>query len=336
MARQRSIAVLWSQYLMARLAAIGLTALDERTNLRFAAALGRLAYGWDRRHRQRTQQNLQQAFPDFTSPQIEALAQRSFEHLVQLAVEICQTPRLIHGDSWSYRVSFKNIDQTVELLNNGQPVILVTGHLGNWEATGFLMAVWGYRVSAVARPIDNPLINSWLLGIRERRGLQIITKWNATQAIVDVIGSNGMVGFIADQNAGHKGIFVPFFGRLASTYKSIGLLALKYNVPVVCGYARRLEPGFRYEVGTTDIIRPQDWIGQRDPLYYVTARYSRAIEHMIRQFPEQYLWMHRRWKSRPRHEQMGQPLPATLRRKLEDLPWIDQAAIDQLAQPAPA
>lgn len=332
MARHHSFVARWSQYVAARLAAFGLTLLDEQSNLRTAAAFGRFAYRVDHRHRQRTMYNLTRSFPDLDRHQIEDLARRSFEHLAELAVEVFQTPRLINAATWPQRIETRNVAQTVELLNSGQPVILVTGHLGNWEATGFLMAVMGYRVCAIARPLDNRLINDWLLGIRQRHGLQVITKWKATDTMVNVLRSGGMVGFIGDQNAGEKGIFVPFFGRLASTYKSIGLLALTHQVPIVCGYARRLE-GFRYEVGTTDIIRPEDWAGQRDPLYYVTARYIRAIEMTVRRFPEQYLWMHRRWKSRPRYERLGQPMPEAFRRRIAELPWVDDALLNQLDQP---
>jgi len=142
------------------------------------------------------------------------------------------------------------------------------------------------------------------------------------------------LGFIADQNAGDKGMFVPFFGRLASSYKSIGLLAIRQEVPVVCGYAHRIGPGFYYELGVADVIQPGDWQDRHDPLYYVTARYARAIETMVRKKPEQYLWMHRRWKSRPRHERQGKQMPAALRRTLEDLPWMDQAQMDRLRHPA--
>jgi len=330
MARHHSFAALWGQYLAVRLSALGMTLFDEQTNLRCAASLGRLAFRIDRRHNQRTMKNLQWSFPEFEPQRIEQLARRSFEHLVELAVEVCQTRRLIHADSWPNRVQINNVGQTVELLNRGKPMILVTGHLGNWEAVGFLLAVMGYPVSGIARPLNNPLINRWILGLRQRRGLKVITKWNATDTMINVIETGGMLGFVADQNAGRKGIFVPFFGRLASTYKSIGLLALTHNVPIVCGYARRLEPGFRYELGTTDIIRPEDWQGRRDPLYYVTARYIRAIETTVRKFPEQYLWMHRRWKSRPRHEQLGKPLPSALQRNLEELPWMDSSLMDRL------
>ena len=125
-------------------------------------------------------------------------------------------------------------------------------------------------------------------------------------------------------------MFVPFFGRLASTYKSIGLLAMRYSVPIVAGCAIRLDNRFHYEISYTDIIRPEEWSVQPDPLYYITARYSRAIEMMVRRSPEQYLWIHRRWKSRPKFERDGEPMPARMIQKLEQLPWMTQAELDRL------
>ena len=312
---------------------MGLTIFDSEDNLHTAAAIGRLLCRVDRRHRERTAYNLRLSFPQLTGPQIDDLTQKTFEHLAKLVVEVLYTPRLIHADSWSSRVRIGDLRRAVELLNSDQPVVLVTGHFGNWEAMGYLMAVAGYRVDAIARPLDNPLINDWLLDIRQRRGVRIITKWDATDRMVQVLESGGSLGFIADQNAGDKGMFVPFFGRLASTYKSIGLLALSRNVPIVCGYARRLEPGLRYELGMTDIIYPDQWANQPDPLYYVTSRYMRAIEEMVKICPNQYLWMHRRWKSRPRHERLNRPMPASLQKKLESLPWMDQPTLNRLMHP---
>jgi KDO2-lipid IV(A) lauroyltransferase len=95
---------------------------------------------------------------------------------------------------------------------------------------------------------------------------------------------------------------VPFFGRLASTYKSIGLLAMQHQVPVIIGYARRRGDLFDFDIGVTDIIYPEDWQSQSEPLRYITQRYTRGIETFVREDPTQYLWIHRRWKHRPKHE----------------------------------
>lgn len=335
MAHETSPIVQWVQYLGARLAAMGLTVFDVEANLRSGAALGRLLFHIDSRHRTRMLNHLGWCFPELDQEQRSELARRSFEHFVQLVVEVLYTPRLIHPDSWSSRIQLGQIGQTLDLLNRGRPLLMITGHLGNWEILSNLLAILGYPIHGVARPLDNRLIHRWLLEIRERRGLRVIEKWNASQIMLDVIQKGHALGFIADQNAGDKGLFVPFFGRLASTYKSIGLLTISQQVPIVCGYARRAEkvghePGYRFELGTVDIIWPDEWVNQADPLYYVTARYMRAIETMVRACPQQYLWMHRRWKSRPAFERAGKPMPASLRQKIEQLPWMDQATMDRL------
>jgi len=333
MGRDQGPIVTWSQYLGARLAAMGLTMFNVDANLRTAAMIGRAMYAWDKRHRERAARSISLSFPQWSTGRVDRVCEASFEHFVKLAIEVCHTPRVISKDSWGSRMTPVNLGPALDLLNARKPMILLTGHLGNWEVLGYMLAVIGYEIDAIARPIDNRLINDWLLGIRENKGMRIITKWDATDRMLGVLGRGGALGFIADQNAGDKGLFVPFFGRLASSYKSIGLLAISQEVPVVCGYAHRIGPGFQYELGVADVIQPDDWQGRADPLYYVTARYARAIETMVRMRPEQYLWMHRRWKSRPRHERKGTEMPGALRRNLEALPWMDQAQMDRLCHP---
>ena len=210
----------------------------------------------------------------------------------------------------------------------GQPAIFITGHCGNWELLGYSLAVMGYPLHALARPLDNPLLNRWVMGMREDRGLRIITKWGAMPILQQILGAGGWIAFIADQNAGDQGLFVPFFGSLASSYKSIGLLAMRYNIPIVAGFARRLDGRFRYELSCTDFITPDDWANRDDPLFYITARFNHAMEQMIRSAPEQYLWVHRRWKSRPRHERLGRPVPPRLVAKLRSLPWLSNDEVD--------
>lgn len=315
------------------MAAMSMLMFDAESNLRTAGEIGRWMYRLDKRHRLRAATHIAHSFPDWSPEQVDRVTFHSFEHFMQLVVEVMHTPRLIGSDSWSKHLNLTQLGPGIRLMSKGQPVLLVTGHLGNWEVLGYLLSVLGYPVHALARPLDNPYLNRWLLGIRENRGMRIITKWDATDRMLEVIQAGEALGFIADQNAGDRGTFVPFFGRLASSYKSIGLLAIGQNVPVVCGYARRVGQGFSYELGVQDIIYPDDWANRPDPLYYVTARYVHAIEQMVRRSPHQYLWMHRRWKSRPKFERQGKPMPANLRRNLESLPWMDQPTMDRLLAP---
>lgn len=314
---------------------MGLLMVPADDALKVAAAVGRGLYRVDRRHRRRAAANIARSFPEWSAERVQEVTRGCFEHLVQLAVEVLQTPRLLQPDTWAQRIQLGRIAPAIRLLNSGQPAILVTGHVGNWEVLGYLLTLLGYRIHAVARPLDNPFIDRWLLGIRQAKGLSIIAKFDATEPMLEVLEQGGLLGFIADQNAGDHGIFVPFFGKLASTYKSIGLLAILRRIPIICGYARRVGPGARYEFDCVDVIYPEDWESRRDPLFYVTARYMYAIERMIRAAPEQYLWMHRRWKSRPRWEREGRTIPASVQRNLQELPWVDGPMLERLQQPIP-
>jgi len=189
------------------------------------------------------------------------------------------------------------------MLDPDRGLIMLTGHYGNWEILGYVLATFGFETTSIARPLDNPYVNDWVMGVRERQGQRIIDKKGATTEVTDLLEQGKAVGFIADQNAGPKGMFVDFFGRQASTYKSIGLLAMQYKTPVVIGYARRIKDRFQFKVGVQEIIQPADWADQPDPLRYITQRYTHAIEQMVGDDPGQYLWVHRRWKTRPKGEE---------------------------------
>ncbi len=329
MAANQSALVNWSQYLGLRAFAGFLHCLDINQSLQTAAGMGSLFYKLSPRHRRRAQNNIALSFPDWSTERIESVAKRSIQHMFQLfMVDAMVMPRRITESSWPSYVRIGDLPRTLERLVKGQPAIFVTGHCGNWELLGYSLAVIGYPVHALARPLDNPLLNRWVMGIREERGMRIITKWGATPVLQNILSSGGWVAFIADQNAGDQGLFVPFFGRLASSYKSIGLLAMRYNIPIVAGVARRLDGQFRYELSCADFITPDDWADHDDPLFYITARFNRAMEQMIRVAPEQYLWVHRRWKSRPRHERLGRSVPPRLVAKLRSLPWLNDDEVD--------
>ena len=321
------------EYLIARLMAAAVTSFEVEQSQRTARFIGWNFDRFDAKHRKRAQHNIRLCFPEWSEEKVAWCARESTQHLIQLAFETLHTPQVLNSDSWPRHIRLANLGPAIDLLNSDQPTILLTAHQGNWEVLGYTLALLGYDMDTIARPLDNKLIYEWLLGIREKKGMRIVTKWDATQRMVDVLESGGALAFTADQNAGDKGIFVPFFGRLASTYKSIGLLAMTHQAPVVCGYAHRLGRRFEFELGVADVIYPEDWADQRDPLYYITARYCRAFETMVRMCPEQFMWSHRRWKSRPRHERLGKPIPSALRRNLEDLPWMTDELMNQLDNP---
>jgi KDO2-lipid IV(A) lauroyltransferase len=296
----RVAAMQYLTYLGVRLAAMIFQMFPINANLRTARLMGWIWYRTMRRHRERAREHLRAAFGSSLSDcEIERLTLGSMQQMTMMAMEALFTPRLLNEWTWPRYVRLRNLAPAADVLISRRGAILLTGHYGNWELIGYALAALGFPLTAVMRPLDNPYLNEYLLAIRAKRGLELLYKKGATRSAGDILASGGILGFIADQNAGHKGEFVEFFGRPASTYKSIALLAIEYRVPIIVGYSRRLSPDFLYEVGVNRVILPEEWEGRSDELHWITQEYTRAIEEFIRTAPEQYLWIHRRWKSQP-------------------------------------
>ncbi|MBN1764961.1 MAG: lysophospholipid acyltransferase family protein [Sedimentisphaerales bacterium] len=289
-------------YILVRLVAIFVQLPDTKTSVRIARHLGAGLYLIYHRGRQRAIDNLRVSFPDKDQTWIEQTARRSFEHISMLAFDVLRTIRLITVSTWHRYIELGDFSQVLPYILNNRGIIMLTGHYGNFEVLGYAMAIFGLESYSIARPIDNPYINEYLMGVRQRHGQKIIDKKGATDSMLDLLDSGSTLSFIADQNAGKKGIFVDFFGRKASTYKSIGLLAMEYNLPVVIGYCRRINNQYQFKIGLTRIITPQDWQDKPNPLRWITAEYTAAIEQFVREDPDQYWWVHRRWKTRPPEE----------------------------------
>ena len=293
-------------YLGLRLFTMFVHMFDWEANYRSARCIGNLLYKFDKRHRRRALQHLRLSFPDWSEEKYHDIAKASMRNMVYLGLEVLFTTRLITPGRWRRHVTLTNMDENLRLmLEHKMPLIYITGHFGNWEVVGYTMGALGFPVYAVARPIDNPYIDEYILGVREKRGMTILSKRGATEQIPELLKKNASVCFIADQDAGRKGAFVDFFGRKASTYKSIALLAMQASAPVVVGYGRRLDEEYHFEIGIQRIIYPHEWVDKGDPMLWITQEYSKALEDVIRTAPEQYLWVHRRWKHRPKGEEPG-------------------------------
>ena len=266
--------------------------------------IGDVMYRLDGRHRRRAMEHLRRSFPHWNQQQIDQAARGSMRSLVYLGLEVMLTTRLLTPHTWRRHVHLSNMQQALRLLlEDHRGLIMLTGHFGNWEVVGYTLATLGFPTVAIARSLDNPYLNEHVLGIRERTGMKIVDKSGATQSVQEVLDRHGVVGFIADQDAGRKGAFVDFFGRKAATYKIIALMAMEYDVPVVIGYGRRLGAAFEFEIGVQQVILPSQWADKPDPVMWITQEYTKALEEVVRRTPEQYLWVHRRWKHRPKGEE---------------------------------
>jgi KDO2-lipid IV(A) lauroyltransferase len=323
----------WLQYAALRFCGGLIPCIDSSVNLDTASGVGTLYWRLSGRHRRRAILNISAAMPELSANQVEALAEASVRSLLSMfLVDALVMPRRITRSGWTEWVRLGPMSGAVELLLEDRPALLITAHQGNFELLGYTLSMLEIPISALARPLDNPMLDDWLLGQRRRHGLEIITKWGASPAVLDAIERRRKVAFIADQDAGADGVFVPFFDRLASAYKSIALVAVRYRLPLVAGYAKRIGPDFQYELVCIDRLDPHQWEDHPDPTFLITAWYTWAIERMVRDAPEQYWWLHRRWKSRPRFEQRGESMPPRLRAKLESLPWMTPQRLDRIRQ----
>lgn len=257
-------------------------------------------------------ENLQIAYgEELDDEQADRIILGMWVHLLRLIVEMVQIPRKLRRENYRQCVTFKNRSLAVEAFTRDRPVIVLSGHFGNWEMSLVSFGMFGFRAGAVARALDNPHLHEWFRDFRELTGHYMILKSGASEQIVTEMESEGMIAMLGDQDAGSRGLFVDFFGKPASTFKSIGLLAIQYNALICVGYARRLEDDFvnarwaQYEIGVETVIDPLDEDLAGD-VKAITARYSEALEKVIRRSPEQYFWLHRRWKSEPRKRQKKQ------------------------------
>jgi KDO2-lipid IV(A) lauroyltransferase len=241
-------------------------------------------------------ENLRFAFPELTEPQRANVAWRMWEHLFLFVAEVAHTPRKVHSTNWKQYVVGVGDDVLVRLLLANRPLVMVSGHFGNFELCGYVMALWGYATHAVARPLDNEYLDAWIHRFRESTGQRILSKKGDYERIVDVLAEGGIVGFLADQYAGDKGCWVQFFGRPASAHKAIALFALNHDAPIVVGDCRRTGRLLEYEMQIDGIADPRCGGPEVRGVRELTQWYTTTLETLVRRAPEQYWWLHRRWK----------------------------------------
>lgn len=296
----------WLAYIALRVLILFLYLFDVETNLNTACFLGRLLWKHYHRGRKRALDNLRASFPEKSEEWLRQTGQRCFEHIAMLAIDVLFTPRLVKKNNWRHYSRFKTVERAKWMMKQGSGMLMVTGHYSNFEIMGYMLGLFGFNIYSIARPLDNRFINKYLYDVRRRVGQKIIDKKGAAELMSELTSSGATLCFIVDQDAGRKGIFVDFFGRKASSYKSIALLAITTNTPIGVGYSRRLDNRFFFEIGVNRIITPEEWADKEDPLEWITSEYTKAIEKFVRQDPSQYWWLHRRWKTRPKDERQNQ------------------------------
>jgi KDO2-lipid IV(A) lauroyltransferase len=299
MSKPRSVVTDYLVYQAVRtlVAVIGL--LPYRTACAVAECLAWLAYHLDARHRQVAADNLRHAFPgELSDTELDRRVRAVYRHFCVLLIDIIHLPRRLHPNNWRRHVELDQ-GRWVDLLLSGRPLLLVTGHFGNWELGGYVLGLLGFTTHAIARPLDNPYLDDYLRLFRERTGQKILAKKGDFDEMQGLLTSGGVLATLADQDAGQRGLFVDFFGRPASTHKAVALLALEYRVPLVVLGVPKVGADLRYHILMEDVIYPEEYEGRPDAVRAITQRYTSGLERLVRRYPAQYFWLHRRWKHQP-------------------------------------
>ncbi len=241
-------------------------------------------------------ENLRHAFPERSADERRRLTRQMWKHLFLLVLEVAHAPRKIHETNWRQYVRLKDVRPLVAELLSDRPVMIVTGHFGNFEAGGYLLGILGFPTHAIARTLDNPYLHRFVNRFRGATGQYIVPKNGGYNQIVAVLERGGTLSILADQYAGPKGCWVQFFNRSASAHKAVALLAMEHNALMAVTYARRTGQPMRFEMCCAAMLDPRDTDSSTGSVRGLTQWYTGQLEDFIRQWPEQYWWIHRRWK----------------------------------------
>lgn len=288
------------EYGLLRFAVAVLTRIPARTADRIGAALGRLGYSPFKIRREVVEQNLLRAFPENDQAWRDHVAKGAFEHLGRETLGMLRLSRLSREEILAH-TSYEDPDNADGLFREkGKGAVIVVGHFGNWELGAATMATRGYPLDVIAQRQANPYFDRHLVAARERLGVRVIERGKAPKEGLRALRKGRVVVFGADQNAGKGGVFVPFFGRLASTHRGAALMAVRTGAPMIMAFPLR-QPDGTYHT-RVELLEPNPELLNEDTdtaVEMLTARFTARLEAAIREAPDQYLWHHRRWKTAP-------------------------------------
>ena len=286
------------RYLAVRgaVALVGLLPVELASRL--GAALGTLAFAVARGERRKALASLARAFPELPPAEREALGRRAFAHLGAAACELACVRQLdAHPEA---RVDWLPEDRAVldRALAAGKGVVFVTGHLGNWEVLARRMTLAGYPVTAIGKEASDPRTTALVADLRQRGGVGVLWRGapGAARQMLKTLRGNGVLGILIDQDTKVQSVWAPFFGHLAKTPRAAADLVLRTGAVPVLGFALRTGRA-RYRLEMREVPLPEG--DGEAAVLDLTTRFNQGIEAFIRAHPEQWVWMHQRWKSPP-------------------------------------
>jgi KDO2-lipid IV(A) lauroyltransferase len=271
-----------------------------RSIARFAGVLiAGIAYHLLGRLRRVGMHNLELAFPALPLSERKHILRLEYRNLGWLLAEFCQMSRYTPAFASQF-IRYEGLDHYLRARGRGQGVLVLTGHLGAWELSSFYHSLAGYPMGMVIRRLDNPLVDAMVNDIRCRHGNRVLHKDDFARGLLGAMRSGETVGILMDTNmTPPQGLFVPFFGIEACTASGLARVALKTGAAVLPGFLLWEESERRYVLHFYPEIALASTGDSEADAADNTARFTVVLEDAIRQYPSQWLWMHRRWKTRP-------------------------------------
>ena len=292
----------WMEYAAAWVILKGLGVLPRPLARNFAAGVVRILYAVLPKLRKTAEVNLRIAFPDWSDAQRKEVIRGMVRNLGWMAAEFARLPGY-SKENIEQVVVLDGHDNFLEGQRRGKGVLYLTGHIGAWELSSFAHALYGFPLHYIARRIDNEKVDALVNGYRCLSGNRPIFKNESARVMLKVLKEAGTVGILADQNTmPEEAVFVDFFGKAASTTTGIARVALHTDAAVVPGYAIWDERSQKYRLRfepPVELIRTGD--AERD-VFENTQKFTKVIEEIVRKYPEQWVWVHGRWNTRPKGE----------------------------------
>jgi KDO2-lipid IV(A) lauroyltransferase len=273
--------------------------LPRRLARNVGAAIGWLAYTATPRLRRVGLRNLALAFPESAETERETILRGMYRQLGWQLAEFCHMPGYTL-DRASQFIRYKGMEHYLAAKQRGQGVLVLTGHLGAWEMSSFYHSLAGYPMGMVIRRLDNPWVNRLVNDIRTQHGNRVLSKDDFARGLIAAMRAGETVGVLMDTNmTPPQGVFVDFFGHAACTASGVARVALRTGAAVLPGFLVWEPAENRYVLHFLPELKLVDTGDAERDAITNTQMFTTALENVIRQYPEQWLWVHRRWKTRP-------------------------------------
>jgi KDO2-lipid IV(A) lauroyltransferase len=284
-------------YLAVRIFGFFVNLLPDKFALWVGKQLGNVTYVLDVKHRRIALQNLHLAFGrEKSEAEIHSIARKNFQNLGMMTIEFFQIPKM-DLDTYRKKVAVEGLDRALKVLDENRGALLLLGHFGNWEMMALMGKVINRSILAIAKPIKkNPRLEQWIIQTRNKIGLEIIPPVNATHKVLVALSRNQIVAILFDQRGKRsKGVWADFFGKKVPTTSGLAIMALRSGAPVLPVFMVR-EGSWKHRLIIRDPLKIINTGVFRQDVEANTQLFNQVLESIIRQYPDQWLWIHRRWE----------------------------------------